>query len=259
MRQSADAAVPRPQGQAGDAAQLGDAPAHVPDIAHFNLGQQLVDLGRRQAGQVAHAGELGLLLRDVVGQLGQRLGGTDTDADGHADPAQDVVPDGLAHVAHARPVAGQAIQGEEALINGVDLQARAVLAQHVGDAVAHVRIEGVVGGQGHDAVLAGQVLHHEPGRGHLDAQRLGLVGARHGAAVIVGQHHHRPREQLGIEDPLAGHVEIIDVDQSETGRAERLGAHSIFLATPTTTPKTSSTSPSPKRIGRKSGFSGWSS
>lgn len=50
----------------------------------------------------------------------------------------------------------------------------------------YVRIESVVEGQRHDAVLARQILHHEPGRGYLNAYALASL-ERHGAAIIVGQ------------------------------------------------------------------------
>ena len=53
----------------------------------------------------------------------------------------------------------------------------------------------------------------KPGGAHLDAQRFGLVAAGNGAAIVVGQHHHRKAAQAGAEDPLTRHVEVVAINQ----------------------------------------------
>ena len=52
-------------------------------------------------------------------------------------------------------------------------------------------------------------------RAHFHAQCLDLIGSRHRAAVIVGEHHYGAIFQAGIENPLATHVKVVHIDQRE--------------------------------------------
>ena len=52
---------------------------------------------------------------------------------------------------------------------------------------------------------------------HGHAQRFRFVGARDRAPVIVRQDDHRLPAQRGVEDPFAGGVEVVTVDQTEHG------------------------------------------
>jgi hypothetical protein len=65
-------------------------------------------------------------------------------------------------------------------------------------------------------MLLCELAHLEPRSTHLDAERLGLVAAGHSAAVIVAQHDDRLAVELGIENALTGHVEVVDVDESDS-------------------------------------------
>src|SRR5690606_13017272 len=81
----------------------------------------------------------------------------------------------------------------------------------------HVAIEGVIAGERDDSVSAGEILQLMPGGAHGDADGLGLGGAGHHAAVVVGQDHHRLADQARLEELLAGRVEVVAVDQGEAG------------------------------------------
>ncbi len=82
-----------------------------------------------------------------------------------------------------------------------------------------------------------QVPDLEVGRAHLDAQGLGLVRAGHGTAIVVGQHHHRDPLQGGVEDPLAGDVEVVAVHQGVLGTGAEGHAQRSLRTTPFTTPQ----------------------
>ena len=61
-------------------------------------------------------------------------------------------------------------------------------------------------------------LHDIPylkeGIAHLDAERLGLVGSRHRAAIVVAQYDDRLPVQLRTENPFAGGEEIVAVGKA---------------------------------------------
>ena len=90
------------------------------------------------------------------------------------------------------------------------------------------------------AVQQCQVFEGEPRRTHLHAQRLHLVGASHGAAIVVGQHHHGHVLQTWLKHTLATDIKIVDVHQSKL--RDRIHAQPPRFkrrTTPTTTPHTS--------------------
>ena len=47
-------------------------------------------------------------------------------------------------------------------------------------------------------------------------QRFRFRRAGHDAAVVVRQDHHRPALEAGIEDPFAGDVEVVGIDQGKS-------------------------------------------
>lgn len=72
-------------------------------------------------------------------------------------------------------------------INGIDLQIRGELAQHLDNPIREVSIEFVVAAEGNDPMLAGLVLQLEPWCSHGDAQRLRLSTPGHHAPVVVSE------------------------------------------------------------------------
>ena len=76
---------------------------------------------------------------------------------------------------------------------------------------------GKVDRQCDQARVALELAQLEVRRAHLDAQGLGRVTAGNGAAVVVGQHNHRPALQPRLEDAFAGDVEVVAVDEGEHG------------------------------------------
>ena len=186
------------------------AVADTPHLADVDAFQQGVGFCGGEGGEVADAAELGAFLGGVVGELGQRLGGAETDADGQAEPlphaGADLLPVG------GEIVAREAVHAEEALVDAVDLLVGRETAEHGHHARAHVAVERVVGGFRDDAVLAGELAQLEPGHAHLHAERLHLLASGYDAAVVVGEHDDGTALQLRVEDAFAGDVEVVAVD-----------------------------------------------
>jgi hypothetical protein len=44
---------------------------------------------------------------------------------------------------------------------------------------------------------------------------LRLLGARHDAAIVIGKYDDGTPLERGVEDPLAGDIEIVDVHQRD--------------------------------------------
>ena len=234
----------------------GDAPPDAPDLGHIGLRHPGQALGLAECVQVAHAIESRVLFGQVVGELGQGLGGADAGAHRQPGPLADALAHALAHGDATAVVPQHGLDAQKALVDAVDLDVGGEVAQDADDAVAHVAVQRVVGRQRQNAVLGGQRFHLEPGRAHLHAQGLDLGAAGDRAAVVVGQHDHGHARQPGLKDPLATDIKVIDVDQREL-RRDRLGGggeHAqprvvMRLTTPTTTPQISSSAPSAKVMG----------
>ncbi|MNE58712.1 hypothetical protein D3C80_1537600 [compost metagenome] len=113
--------------------------AYAPDVGDFQGRQQ----GRAacRVREVADAVELGPLLGQVVGGLGEDAGRAEADAGGNAGPAQD----GVAHPSRVRDRIRGAGQIKEALVDGIDLDLIGELLIDGVHAPAHVAVEGVVG------------------------------------------------------------------------------------------------------------------
>lgn len=150
----------------------------------------------------------------MVAQLGQRLRGRQAYAGGDARPAQDALAHGKGP---AREVTDAVQIPDKAFIDGVNLLQRPQARGNRHHAGAHVAVQLKVGGQAHQLRHQLQAPELEIGLAHLDAHGLGLVRAGDGAAIVVAQHHHRQAAQARAEGPLAGHVEVVAVDEGEHG------------------------------------------
>lgn len=161
-------------------------------------------------GQVS-AGFALCILGDVVGQLGQGLGGRDAHAGGYADAALYAAADGVG----AAGDVWHAVQADKAFVDAVDLLLRAHAGGQAHHAVAHVAVEGEIGAQRDQAVGGVHVLHLEVGLAHLDADGLGFFAACDDAAVVVAQDDQRHTLERGAEHTLARCVEVVAVQQGE--------------------------------------------
>ena len=189
--------------------------AHAPHLTHLGLRHPVLALGARQGVQIAHTLKHRLFFGQVVGELGQGFGRPYAHAHRQAGP----LANALAHLppqGHAAAVQRQhLLDTQKAFVNAVDLEVGRVVAQDVHHALAHVGVQRVVGGQGLYAVQQCQVFEGEPRRTHLHAQRLHLVGASHGAAIVVGQHHHGHVLQTWLKHTLATDIKIVDIHQGK--------------------------------------------
>src|SRR5690606_29130649 len=163
---------------------------------------------------------------------------------GDAHPAQHALADPGADLA---PRAGQPGQVQEAFVDGIDFLGRGELADDAHHPVAHVAIQGEVGGNGNQAPGL-QVADAEPGSAHGDAHGLGLGRARDGAAVVVGQHDDGLAFQRGPQNAFAGAIEAVAVDQRDAWRRP------VGLSTHVTTPQMASSWPWRSTMSGKAGL-----
>lgn len=75
--------------------------------------------------------------------------------------------------------------------------------------------------------LNGILLDLKKRHAALEAHGLGLLGERHDAAVVVGEHNNRFAAQLGTEKPLAAAVKRIAV-QMEKNRRRHLHTNLVL-------------------------------
>lgn len=193
---------------------LGQPVVDPPHARHGGLSQDRLPLFR--GIQRAAAPQRRILLGGAPGELGQCLGGGDTDTDRHADLPPQGVPDLRAILPGFDAHPGQ---GQEHLVNGVHLDLGTEGLQRHHHPVGDVAVERVVGRKDRHAMLAQQALDLEKRLQVRDAQRLGLPGAGYDKAVVVGQDHHGLPPQVGTEDLLAARVEAVAVNEGEHGGA----------------------------------------
>ena len=120
----------------------------------------------------------------MVRQLGQGLCGRDPDAAGNADPLVDAsanLPSSLDQIT------SHTMQPDERLVDAVDLLRGPQSRSQAHHAVAHVAVEREVGRQGNQPGLLLKVPDLEPRLAHLDAERLGLIGACNGTPIVVSE------------------------------------------------------------------------
>ena len=192
---------------------LDAAPADSPDVGDGEFPQDLFDV--LLAVHVTAALEFGILLAELGGNLGEGLGRGH--ADGHRDGGQPPATGGEI-LGETVEVDVHAPQVEEGLVDGVDLDGGRRLAQDGLDPPRHVPVEGEIAGEDRHAIAFHQAFDLEKRVAHLDAERLGFVGTRHRAAVVVGQHDDRFPVQFRTENPFARGEEIVAV-----GKGEHLG------------------------------------
>ena len=114
------------------------------------------------------------------------------------------------------------VQIGEHLVDAVHLHRRYHGFDQAHDPFAHIAIQRVVGGEGHDAVLLERVLDLEIRCAHFD-EGLGVVAVGDHAAVVVAQNHNRGSGQVWAEHAFATSVETIAINQSEGGLQFRHG------------------------------------
>ena len=182
----------------------------APDIPQREAAQHLVDILR--AVHVATSLEPRVLLGQLRGDFGQRLGRGDADADRDARVAADGAPDAAAQLVEG---AVDAPQVEEGLVNRVDLDAGNQRAQRRHHPPRHVAVEGEVGREDCHLPPLDERPHLVEGLPHADAEGFGLVRAGDDAAVVVREHHDGASHEVGPEDTLAGGVEVIAVGKGE--------------------------------------------
>ena len=155
----------------------------------------------------------GVLLGVAGGDFGEGFGGGDAERDGYADALADMVCE-LFEVGLA-PVGGEVVDVEVGFVDGVLLERGGVLREEAHDAAGKVGVECEVGGESGNAVLRDERAYLIERHAHLNAERLGFVGARDDTAVVVGEDDDRSAFEVGVEEPLAGDEEIIAVAEGE--------------------------------------------
>jgi hypothetical protein len=195
------------------AQELGVLPADAPHVVYGCRHQRVehFEVAVEHKHPVA-------LLGYLVGQLGQRFGGA------HANRYRDARP--LLHRGPQVPAEAFQFAGrkdrkvEERLVDAVHLHVRRQFGQRVHYPGREVAVEFVVGGKHPDVVLVHQCFELEVGGSHRDAQRLGFLRAGNHAAVVVAQHDHGLAVEPRVEDPFAGAVKVVAVNQGEHRRVE---------------------------------------
>ena len=190
---------------------LGELAAHAPHFFYWQLREQLVFLHLGERVEVEHTLRAWVFFGHVVGQFGQCFGGPNAHTHRNARPLHHALTHGITHLAQV----GRAREVDKTLVNGIHLGARRVLAQNLHHAVGQVCVQSVVATECKHAVLGHQSFALKPRLAHAHTQSLGLVGARHHAAVVVGQHHHGHVAQVGAEQALATDVEVVAIDQGQ--------------------------------------------
>lgn len=146
------------------------------------------------------------LFGDMVGEFRAGLGAGDS----HADRYANLPCDGGAHGGRdARLlIVGDAREVQKTFVDAVHLLLWGKPLQNAHHPFAHVGVERVVAGQGHQAQSSSTGLPFEPGRTHGDADGFGFGGTGNDASVIIGQDNDGPVPELGLEDPLTRDVKI---------------------------------------------------
>lgn len=187
-------------------------PSDTPDILRGEILQDLLDVLRPV--HVAASLEFGIALAELRGDLCQGL--CRGDADGHRDgglpPAFPGYLLGVLVEIHVHPV-----QVQERFVDTVDLDGRGVVPQDLLHPSRHVAVQREIPRKHMDMVLLHDIPYLEERIAHLDAERLGLVGPGHRAAVVVTQHDDRLPVQLRTENPFARGEEIVAVGKGVHG------------------------------------------
>lgn len=185
--------------------------ADAPDIADLGKAQDLLDLiiALEPMNPIP-----GLFFLDKsVGHFRQGLGRRDTD--GYGDPGMLFDRFADRNTETLQIVIGHMVHIQEGLVDAIALELRDKTAQDGHHPVTEIAIELVVRGKDLDLPLLDQFADHMGGGTHLDAEGLGLFGARDRAPIVIAEDDDRPPLELRIEDPLAGGIEIIAINERE--------------------------------------------
>ena len=153
-----------------------------------------------------------ILLRQLRGNLRQRLGGCQTDADGHSYFALYAFVKMLAPLLQL--VECYAVQIQKALVDGVAEIRGSLLSDDAHYPTRQFAIQLVVRRE-HGNLLIRELLSQlKVRRTFFHTQGLRLVAPCHHTAVVVRQHDDRLTLQVWSEDALAGNVAVIEVGNS---------------------------------------------
>ncbi len=150
---------------------------------------------------------LGVLTGDFAEGLGGRNAHRDGDACALVYLADEVFAVGLALGG------GDMVEGDEALVYGVLLEARGVVAEQGHHTRGEVAVKGEIGGETSDVVFLHQVADLIEGHAHLDTQRLDLVGAADDTTIVARQDEDGLAPQVRTKHALATDEEIIAVSE----------------------------------------------
>ena len=149
--------------------------------------EEFADLGGLRLSDDADAVAPGeSLLRAEVGELRQRLGRPEADADGESQPLRHPAPDFRAE----RLRFGQKIEAREVekrLVYRIHLDARREAPENLDDPVGEVGVESVIAGQRSNPRSLRLRPDLEPRRAHRYAESLRLRAARHDAPVVISE------------------------------------------------------------------------
>ncbi len=197
------------------------ARSDAPDIIDADLCEKGVDLRLRRTHDGEHALILGVLLQDLIDDLGERLGLGDRDM--HWEPC--MLPD--RHL-HAATVVRQQVRVDVGAIEPGFVDAVHFLPRYEGgeglqNAVGKNLIQSIIRAEQDDIVRSDQLLAIEERHATPDGQLFGFLAEHHHAAIVVGKHQYRPRADRAVEDTLDRDKEIRDVYQRQHG------LHSVLL------------------------------
>lgn len=145
----------------------GQAAAYAPDLAGGQTREGFCRIVRHEEHDV------GTLLADVVGDLGERLCGREAHAAGNPHPAEDLGAEAAA--------IGEVVGGggrwrmDERLVDGILFNVQRLVAENRDNAARHIAVQLVVRGAEVQLARLLAVLELVVGSSHLDAERLELV------------------------------------------------------------------------------------
>src|SRR5690606_29054529 len=111
---------------------------------------------------------------------------------------------------------------KKSLIDRIELYGRCISAQGFLHPPGHIAVKNKIERKNGYLVFLHQTSDLKYTKTQFYAQLFGLVAARHGTTVVVGQDNYRVTVQTGIEHPLATHEKVVAIGQ---------GIHiSVFLS-----------------------------
>ena len=196
-------------------------PTHSPDVSNWENLQRLQALliGVYQTALIVCRISLGIFRC----HLGQCPCGSNAYAHWHAHPLTDSF--GQVFTPTFQVLLLHAVEQQEGLIDGVNLNRWSCLTQDFHDPAGHVPIQCIVTGQClylHAWKKFSQLIIR---CAFLHAQRLCLWATGHHTPVIVTQHHHGLAFKSWVENPLARNIAIVTIYQSEHSYRYKMVSH----------------------------------